>query len=146
MTVGCNIWMICLKLYWFFMIRVVCCNFLNLHRRYVLWYKSFLTTDRSKIGSDQKGLFIAVRLYPLYFFANTPFNQKRTLLNVKSFNVIFFLGAPNKWHFLKGPMNVIDVLAILPYYLSLIFVEEVKFRKYLLHNAPKSRKYLLFKD
>ena len=58
----------------------------------------------------------------------------------------FFLGAPNKWHFLKGPMNVIDVLAILPYYLSLIFVEEVKFRKYLLHKAPKSRKYLLLKD
>ncbi|XP_023328907.1 potassium voltage-gated channel protein Shab [Eurytemora carolleeae] len=43
------------------------------------------------------------------------------------FTLEYFLrlaGAPNKWHFLKGPMNVIDVLAILPYYLSLIFVEE----------------------
>ena len=30
-------------------------------------------TDRSKISSDQKRLFIAVSLYPLSFFANTPF-------------------------------------------------------------------------
>ena len=42
-------------------------------------------------------------------------------------------------------MNVIDVLAILPYYLSLIFMEEVKFRKYLLFDAPKIRKYFLQK-
>ena len=31
-------------------------------------------TDRSKISSDQKRLFCAVSLYPLLFFANTPFN------------------------------------------------------------------------
>ena len=31
-------------------------------------------TDRSKISSDQKRLFIALSLYPLSFFANTPFN------------------------------------------------------------------------
>ena len=30
-------------------------------------------TDRSKISSDQKRLFFAVSLYPLLFFANTPF-------------------------------------------------------------------------
>ena len=30
-------------------------------------------TDRSKISSDQKPLFIALSLYPLSFFANTPF-------------------------------------------------------------------------
>ena len=30
-------------------------------------------TDRSKISSDQKRLFLALRLYPLSFFANTPF-------------------------------------------------------------------------
>ena len=30
-------------------------------------------TDRSKISSDQKRLFIALSLYPLSFFANTPF-------------------------------------------------------------------------
>ena len=30
-------------------------------------------TDRSKISSNQKRLFIAVSLYPLSFFANIPF-------------------------------------------------------------------------
>ena len=30
-------------------------------------------TDRSKIISDQKRFFIALSLYPLSFFANTPF-------------------------------------------------------------------------
>ena len=30
--------------------------------------------DRSKISSDQKRLYIALSLYPLSFFANTPFN------------------------------------------------------------------------
>jgi len=30
-------------------------------------------TDRSKISNDQKRFFIALSLYPLSFFANTPF-------------------------------------------------------------------------
>ena len=30
-------------------------------------------TDKSKISSDQKRFFIALSLYPLSFFANTPF-------------------------------------------------------------------------
>ena len=32
------------------------------------------TTNRSKISSDQTRSFFAVSLYPLLFFANTPFN------------------------------------------------------------------------
>ena len=32
-------------------------------------------TDRSKISSDQKRLFLALRLCPLSFFANTPFKS-----------------------------------------------------------------------
>ena len=40
-------------------------------------------TDRSKISSDQKGFFIALSLYPLSFFANTPFKY--------TFNNILFI-------------------------------------------------------
>ena len=39
-------------------------------------FKNFFftdATDRSKISSDQKHLFFTVCLYPLSFFANTPF-------------------------------------------------------------------------
>ena len=35
-----------------------------------------------------------------------------------------FAGAPQKWEFAKGAMNVIDVLAILPYYVSLFIMGE----------------------
>ena len=45
---------------------------------YSVWdvFNNFLlidVTDRSKIISDQKRFFIALSLYPLSFFANTPF-------------------------------------------------------------------------
>ena len=33
------------------------------------------------------------------------------------------LGAPKKWEFIRGGMNVIDVLSILPYFVSVFFVE-----------------------
>ena len=56
-------------------------NFLNLYGRQVIRYETsnnFLlidATDRSKISSDQKRFFIALRQYLLSFFANTPFNS-----------------------------------------------------------------------
>ena len=48
---------------------------------YSLWdvLNSFLfidATDRSKISGDQKRFFIALSLYPLSFFANTPFKSE----------------------------------------------------------------------
>ena len=48
---------------------------------YSVWdvFNNFLfidATDRSKISGDQKRFFIALSLYPLLFFANTPFNAQ----------------------------------------------------------------------
>ena len=48
---------------------------------YSVWdvFNNFLlidATDRKKISSDQKRFFIALSLYPLSFFANTPFKVK----------------------------------------------------------------------
>ena len=39
-------------------------------------------TDRSKISNDQKRLFFAVSLYPLSFFANTPFKPDAKLFRL----------------------------------------------------------------
>jgi hypothetical protein len=35
----------------------------------------------------------------------------------------FCSGAPKKWAFIKGAMNVIDVLSILPYFISVFLIE-----------------------
>ena len=43
-------------------------------------------------------------------------------------NLHSLAGAPEKLKFLKGPLNIVDILAILPYYLSLAFTEEVGIR------------------
>ena len=48
-------------------------------------------TDRSKISIDQKRLFFAVSLYPLSFFANTPFileikkKRDQALISISTF-------------------------------------------------------------
>ena len=51
-------------------------------------YNNFLlidATDRNKIRSDQKRLFFDVSLYPLSFFANTPFKDETLLKDLKLF-------------------------------------------------------------
>ena len=80
MTIGCNIWMICLILIWFFygLSRMFQFPQLVWALRSSVWdvFINFLfidATDRSKISGDQKRFFIALSLYPLSFFENTPF-------------------------------------------------------------------------
>ena len=82
MTIVCNIWMNCLELNWLFydprwMLQIS--EFVWLIRS-LAWvvFNNFLlidATDRTKNKSDQKRFFFAVSLYPLSFFANTPFNK-----------------------------------------------------------------------
>ena len=62
MTKGCNIWMNCLKLNWFFYDPSLILQLFE----FVCTLHSFLLIDatyRSKISSDQKRLFFAVSIY-----------------------------------------------------------------------------------
>jgi len=45
-------------------------------------------TVRSKISSNQKRLFFAVSLYPLSFFANTPFKTLNELSFLQTLNFL----------------------------------------------------------
>ena len=96
MTIGCSIWMICLKLNWFFygLSRMLQFSQFVWTPCYPVWdvFNNFLLideTDRSKISSDKKRFFIALSLYPLLFFANTPF--KRLLLSTVWFVYLQFI-------------------------------------------------------
>ena len=99
--------MSCLELNWFFYDPSW-----MLHLSEFVWalrssvwviFNNFLlidSTDRSKISSDQKRLFIAVSLYPLTFFAYTPFKGSpniKLMFPVTKIYFYFLLFSLNLW-------------------------------------------------
>ena len=65
--------------------------------RYSVWdvFNNFLlidATDRSKISGDQKRFFIALCLYPLSFFANTPFKCEDKVAFLQKIMLLFAKG------------------------------------------------------
>ena len=104
MTIGCSIWMICLKLNRFFygLSRMLQFSEFVWALSYSVWdgFNKFLlidATDRSKIRSDQKRFFIGLSLYTLSFFANTPFKNKKSYFMCSN---VFTLSQLSRFQFL----------------------------------------------
>ncbi len=59
-----------------------------------------------------------------YFYSHNPLFEQIETLCIAWFTLEYLLrllAAPSKIAFLKGPLNIIDFVAIMPYYVSLVF-------------------------
>ena len=103
MTISCYIWMICLKLNWFFygLSRMLQFSEFVWTLSYSVWdvFNKFLlidATDWIKTSSDQQRFFIALSLYPHSFSANTPLKNT---------------GCPNKhWNSMMNSMSSFQII------------------------------------
>ena len=117
--------MICLKLNWFFyglshklqfsqFVRGLRSSVWDVLNNFLLIY----ATDRNKISSDQKRFFIALSLYPLSFFASTPFKQ------------FFYSYSPRQERFIPQLIQLYDLLASLVWILGMRFYTGLETRNW----------------
>ena len=76
-------------------------------------------TDRSKISSDQKRFFIALSLYPLSFFTNTPF--KSFSMSNKSFK---YSPYDKAWLAVSNPAR--KILILLSHLVLCVSIKSIK--------------------
>jgi len=128
MTISCNIKMLCLELNWFCYdpSRMLQLTEFVRNLRSSVWdvFKNFLiidATDRRKISSDQKWLFIAVSLYPFQFFANTPFKlliSSLTTRNLNNFKILKIWSDPRLFLNLQDNLYPFPFLYLLHKFVS----------------------------
>ena len=106
MIIGCNIWMICLKLNGFFygLSRMLQFSQFVWTPCYSVWdvFNNFLlidATDRSKMRGDQKRFFIALSLYPLSFSWTLPLKAESELQYKR---IVFFSVTVLQYSFLRN--------------------------------------------
>ena len=116
MTIGCNIWIIFfeIKLIFYGLSRMLQFSEFVWALSYSVWdvFNKFLlidATDRSKISGDQERFFIALSLYPISFFANTPF--KFTAISLKPLFAVSQQYLLNLYcRFTTGPLSLCSIL------------------------------------
>ena len=118
---------------------------------YLVWdvFNIFLfidATDRSKISSVQKRFFIALSLYPLSFFANTPFKIIHVmcggvpqLQNLKHFEKKSFKSETSSWNWMIGPFSLFILVKENRIYIRVEFRQSLGMNLDNLDNRPSVR-------